>query len=463
MEKLNVTMKDYILETPKAVLENIHRSKELTHPLVDAFTKKAYKRIIVVASGSSCNATHLARLFMMKYLDMEVKVVTPFTFTNYEYNVTDEDFVFCISQSGCSTNTIKALRKCKELGIQAIGLTGNVESDFKTEADLVVDYGVGIEYVGYVTKLYRKYINAFYNKENIEVTEEEIKILKVLYNREFTTGHLFNDEIMNSKTPNHIGYKIGIIKEVKKRLKILLLDDIKQGDAIRFYNNNLGMYLNFIYDEKGNLINGGKKGEIIYIDNKVDLKDKDEVYITYSKQLEDVLKHVKKIPIEFNVNAKINQSLEIEIKDDLNNKILYKGNKVESSTNTPTTKDVIKEKLGKIKDTPFYLKNISIIMDKNIFLPMSEINNIRRELIQKLIEARENKKTEIIINKYEKKIENIITSINEIKIINEEQKYNSFETFYTENEELYKKINTTKIFILFYQEFSIIKNIIMNI
>ena len=152
MEKLNVTMKDYILETPQTVLENINRSKALTQSLVSAFLEKNYKRIIVVASGSSCNATHLARLFMMKYLNLEVKVVTPFTFTNYEHNVSDEEFVFCISQSGCSTNTIKALRKCRELGIPAIGLTGNVNSDFKTEADLVVDYGVGIELVGYVTK-----------------------------------------------------------------------------------------------------------------------------------------------------------------------------------------------------------------------------------------------------------------------------------------------------------------------
>lgn len=152
MEKLNVTMKDYVLETPQTVVQNVNRSKELTKSLVDAFTKKDYKRIIVVASGSSCNATHLARLFMMKYLNMEVKVITPFTFTNYENNISEEDFVFCISQSGCSTNTIKALRKCRELGIQAIGLTGNVESDFKKEADLVVDYGVGIELVGYVTK-----------------------------------------------------------------------------------------------------------------------------------------------------------------------------------------------------------------------------------------------------------------------------------------------------------------------
>lgn len=153
MEKLNVTMKDYILETPQTVLNNIENSANLTHDLVFAFLKKTYKRIIIVASGSSCNAANMARLFMMKQLNMEVKVVTPFTFTNYEHNINkDDDFVMCISQSGCSTNTIKALRKCKELGIPAIGLTGNVNSDFKTEADLVVDYGVGIELVGYVTK-----------------------------------------------------------------------------------------------------------------------------------------------------------------------------------------------------------------------------------------------------------------------------------------------------------------------
>ena len=152
MEKLNVTMKDYILETPQTVLNNLENCYNLTDPLVHAFLKKTYNRIIIVASGSSCNASHMARHFMMKQLNMEVKIVTPFTFTNYEHNVKEDDFVICVSQSGCSTNTIKALRKCRELGIPAIGLTGNVNSDFKTEADLVIDYCVGIELVGYVTK-----------------------------------------------------------------------------------------------------------------------------------------------------------------------------------------------------------------------------------------------------------------------------------------------------------------------
>lgn len=152
MEKSNITMKDYILETPQTVLNNLENCYQLTDNLVNVFLKKKYSRIIIVASGSSNNAAHMARSFMMKELNIEVKIIPPFTFTHYEHNVKEDDFVICISQSGCSTNTIHALRKCRELGILAIGLTGNVNSDFKTEADLVVDYGVGIELVGYVTK-----------------------------------------------------------------------------------------------------------------------------------------------------------------------------------------------------------------------------------------------------------------------------------------------------------------------
>lgn len=325
--------------------------------------------------------------------------------------------------------TIENLKELLCLNIHSLKIEGRMKSPI---------------YVGYVTKLYKKYIDAFYNNESMDVTNEEIKILQVLYNREFTSGHLFNKNIMNSKTPNHIGYKIGAVKEVKKRLKILLLDDIKQGDAIRFYKNNLGMYLNYIYDEKGNLINSGKKGQIIYVDNKIDLKEKDDVYITYSKDLEAILKNNKKISIEFKVKAKIGESLVLEIKDDLKNEIKCTGNIIEKSINNPTTKEIIIEKLNKINDTPFYIKNISINLDNNAFIPMSELNNLRRELIKKLEKTRKTKQQEIIINKYKTNINHTNSNINEIKIINIESKYNTQDIFYTEDEVLYNKYKHNK-------------------
>lgn len=327
--------------------------------------------------------------------------------------------------------TINNLKDILDLKIESLKIEGRMKSPI---------------YVGYVTNIYRKYIDAYYNNEDITPTEEEIKILKVLYNREFTRGHLFNEtNIMNQKTPNHIGYKIGIVKSISKKIKILLIEDIEQGDAIRFINNNLGMYLNFIYDEKGNLINKAKKGDIIYIDNKVDLKEIDDVYITYDKSLENITNNLKKIPITFIVKAHSNEQLEISIVDD-QNKITKLGSFIESANNNPTTKEIIEEKLSKINDTPFKLKNIEFDIDNNIFLRMSEINNIRRELIEQLIEKRKTTKKEFVIKEYQKSFKLNKNVITEIRIINEEEKYlnNPKIYFYTENKKLYDKYKQNK-------------------
>ena len=152
MTEKKMTMMDYVLESAPAIAHNVDRSKELTAALVKDFTEKDYKTIWIIASGSSFNGSNCARAFMREYLNCEVKIVTPYTFTNYENNMGEDDFGFVISQSGYSTNSIEALEKLKAMGKKAIGLTGNLDSDFKDHADELVEYGVGIETVGYVTK-----------------------------------------------------------------------------------------------------------------------------------------------------------------------------------------------------------------------------------------------------------------------------------------------------------------------
>ncbi|MBR0138163.1 MAG: SIS domain-containing protein [Erysipelotrichaceae bacterium] len=152
MEEKRWTMKDYVEETPEAVLKNIDNSEELTKSLVDYYASKPFNRIVVIASGSSYNGSLCAREFVSKVLKKQVKVVNPFTFVHYENDVTEDDLVLVFSQSGRSTNSIEALEKIKEKGVKAIGVTGDVHSDFEDICDLVIDWGVGIEKVGYVTK-----------------------------------------------------------------------------------------------------------------------------------------------------------------------------------------------------------------------------------------------------------------------------------------------------------------------
>lgn len=152
MANTKPTMLTYIEETPMQLELNNNNSKELTKELVNLYLQKKYKTIWIIASGSSSNASNCAKPFMMKYLDCNVEIVPPNTFLYSDLTYTDDDFIFVISQSGCSTNSIDALKKLKSINKTAIGITGNVNSDFKDYADVVIDYGVGVETVGYVTK-----------------------------------------------------------------------------------------------------------------------------------------------------------------------------------------------------------------------------------------------------------------------------------------------------------------------
>lgn len=146
------TMLTYIEDTPEQLAYNTAHSKELTKTLVDLYLEKDYKNIWIIACGSSSNGSQCAKPFMMKYLDVDVKVVPPNSFIYLENKMSESDLAFVVSQSGCSTNSIEALDKLKEMGHLAVGLTGNPDSDFKDHADVVIDWGVGVETVGYVTK-----------------------------------------------------------------------------------------------------------------------------------------------------------------------------------------------------------------------------------------------------------------------------------------------------------------------
>ena len=80
------------------------------------------------------------------------------------------------------------------------------------------------EYVGYITRLYRKAIDKYYDGEVYKITEKELDDLKVLFNRKFTKGFLFNDkEYINQETPNHQGIEIGkVLETTDKKITIII-------------------------------------------------------------------------------------------------------------------------------------------------------------------------------------------------------------------------------------------------
>ena len=309
------------------------------------------------------------------------------------------------------------------------------------------------EYVGFVTKIYRTLIDKYYNNEEMVLSNEEVDNLKVLYNREFTKGFINNEsklEIVNPKTPNHQGIVLGEVLEYLPKIKIKLTRDLHQGDGIRLPNNE-GMIANFIYNEHDLLINKGEKNQIVYLDNKVDLKTKGKVLKTLDSKLINELKNyaLKKIDISFHVIAKVGCPLTLSISD-TKNTITKSSVVLGCAINKATTKEEIFEKLNRLGNTPFNLNGVTYDLNDDVFIPIKEINNLRQQLTEELKIARENFKKEVIIKeKARKEIMQNITSSFSFLVRNEEQlKYllDKNVIIYTENYFLYQKYKSDNVY-----------------
>lgn len=335
-------------------------------------------------------------------------------------------------------NTLDNLKEILDLGITSLKIEGRMKSP---------------EYVGFITKLYRTLIDKHFNKEEMILTKEDIDNLKVLFNRKFTKGFLFNDNIINIESPNHQGINLGkVVKTTKNRIYIKLSRVLNQEDGIRFKESNTGMIVNMLYDKHDKLVNKGNPNDIISIPNKVNLKADDTVLKTIDKDLLKKLNNYgeKKIKVDYKVTAKINKELYISLSDGIN-EVEVRGTVVEPSINNPVTKEVIIDKLSKLGNTPFILNNIEIDIDDNIFISLKELNELRRDLVTKLINKRIENKKEIIINEIPKIKDNVKTNNVSVNVLvrNEEQLLaclNKVDNIYTDNYNLYLKYKSNNIY-----------------
>ena len=195
---------------------------------------------------------------------------------------------------------------------------------------------------------------------------------------------------MNIKSPNHIGIEIGKVIAVNKdKIQIKLDKPLSQEDGIRFLESDKGMIVNFMYNRKGLLISKANENDIIEVDNKIGLKDKDTVVKTVDHNLMLELEKYKekKIPIKMHANITIDQGFMLEVSDGIHT--LKKSKDIVSlALNNPTAEERVKEQLEKLGNTSFKVKEISIQIPNNVFIPIKEINELRREIINDLVEIR---------------------------------------------------------------------------
>lgn len=146
------TMLNYINETPRRYKDIIDNSYAYTKQLVDFYFDNNCEDLYIIASGSSYNGCYCALSYMKHITGLDVRLENPFTFLHHEIEYTKKQMFIGVSQSGCSTNTLDALKALKDKGYKTAALVGRDDCDAKDIADITVNWKVEEEKIGFVTK-----------------------------------------------------------------------------------------------------------------------------------------------------------------------------------------------------------------------------------------------------------------------------------------------------------------------
>lgn len=275
----------------------------------------------------------------------------------------------------CSLENLKTLL---DIGVTSLKIEGRMKSS---------------SYVYTVVKLYRLAIDSYYKNNNIYIDEKELYNLKKIFNREFTKGFLFDEEnnkVINMKRPNHQGVEIGKVINYKNNVATIKLnDEININDGLRIVGKkDVGVNVNNFYINS-KLVKTAKKGDIITIKVNDKVEKDDKVLLTLDSKLNEEINNIissnqRKVLVKAKFIAKEDKQITFELTDFINKVVVISENKVTKALNKPITKEEIKEKLNKIKDTVYKYESLDIEIDDNIFIPLNIINDLKRKAFEEL-------------------------------------------------------------------------------
>ena len=241
-------------------------------------------------------------------------------------------------------------------------------------------------YVGYVTGLYRKAIDEYYEGRKFRISEEEFEKLRVLFNRNFTDDLLFGrNELFGQKTPNHLGIEIGeVLYNRNDHTFIRLSKQLNQFDGIRI--SEFGCIVNMLYKD-GLLVNSAGKGDTVSIMTKEKLSGK--VYKTQDFILEKQINERadKKVPLDVRMSIYPDKNVEVSLSCFNDKYTVCTEIIAQKALKAPLNEETAARQFKKLNDTEYYLNSLKLETE-NAFLTIRELNEIRRFAVAKFNEYR---------------------------------------------------------------------------
>jgi len=347
--------------------------------------------------------------------------------------------------SPCDLSLFNRLKEIAELNVHCIKIEGRMRSK---------------EYLAIVVSNYRKALNKL--KSGKTSKSEEISLA---FNRGFSEGQFMNTS-KRSLRSGHIGLKIGrVIKSSRNQIAIRLNDSIttipEKGDGLLIVknNNDYGLEisqppvittLNHFNKGKNKVVKDFTRPNKVMIVKKVwqnkksdfNLNESD-VYLTKRNSLSKKVKEIENSGESY-VKSKLILTFSLKNKyPKLKGRLTLANRKVIECEVTGDTQfekplkrsvdvDTVKKQLGKIDNYPYDITQINVNYDGTLFIPISKLNELRRNLFEKL----ENE----VINSYSHKLKKVTLTPAE----NDNSVENVNFSFYTNNLKHLKNLEGVK-------------------
>lgn len=256
------------------------------------------------------------------------------------------------------------------------------------------------EYVATVVRIYRELLDRAVSDGNFSICPEDARQLAQVFNREFTTGYFYGHpgrELMSWKRPNNRGVRLGRVKGFNRNnhlAEVILENPLRVGDGIEVWVTDGGRAVGKV----SRIMLGGKSVErapgkaVVELDINGRVFPGDRVFKTHDADLIERArasftspKEVKKIPLAFTVTARVGEALRVSVQDPA-------GFTGEAATVSPATEAVnrpltfayLEKQLDRLGNTPFGLSSLDCRLDGQVMVPVSELNEARREAVAQL-------------------------------------------------------------------------------
>lgn len=300
---------------------------------------------------------------------------------------------FCRLQFDMTDADGKVIEKGKHLlSLKDMNQSDNLEELLDSGASSLKIEGrlKDVSYVKNVTAYYRQKLDALFKrrKEYVRASSGSVKLafrpqLDKSFSRGFTDyfAHGRNPGIFSFNTPKSLGEEVGTVKEIRGNYLTVA--------GVKAFSNGDGLcYLDAQGRLQGFRVNRVENNKL-FPQEMPRIKPKTVLYRNFDQEFDRIMQKKsaeRKLAVDVSL-AENNFGFTLTMCDEDGNSVSMALSKNKELARTPQHDNLINQ-LGKLGNTPFVPRNIDVDLSENWFIPSSELAELRRATVEKLLSLR---------------------------------------------------------------------------